>query len=632
MTYWLPGRVQATLNIVGGSKMFCISNVAASVTSFMRKTTMRLAILVFFGAGQHALAQQGDECLTCHTGLPATESNLIAEDVATDPPVSAACDYSNADLFNGWGWNSILGESCPPVTEDVALNSCDYSNAAQFNGWGWDPVAGQSCPPSENTDDPHANFPICSATLYDADGDGFGWENQASCIVTSASTPPPTFTNQQTGNQVDLVRAYWDGNTDLADRVVQCDLYYYDSYYMQYRTEDFPFRAGAGINNQVFPSYRFHHLALPPESPYLGWIADVSYVDNGVVTSTPLATYPHWTTDDGRYIGPTLLREPYLELITRNNGSKAVRAWVNSRQDTALNLKDSGNRVRRDGFFECYDINGRDLEPTGVVRGGTTSPRVLSNLVFTTEGSSRTDPSEINNKETGTPVALTKAYWNYNQDLGGKTVSCTARAYLGPDHDLRYRRVWNFNFIYPEHFTNSDNRIYYNRYQVSGDVYSTGRSIALDNGLLKRDLTGHSMFVSPYYEVIPGAVRFWQSSDFHVECQGISPTGSAPVVVDRNQCDYSNASQFGGWGWNPVTRQSCPPASPAPEPVTTNNCDYSNAASFNGWGWNPIVRESCPPVSTVQTVTTDSNCDYSNAATQDGWGWNAVTRQSCPPL
>ena len=49
------------------------------------------------------------------------------------------CDYQDAHLYNGWGWNPYTGTSCAP--------RCDYSNADANNGWGWDPYAGVSCPP-----------------------------------------------------------------------------------------------------------------------------------------------------------------------------------------------------------------------------------------------------------------------------------------------------------------------------------------------------------------------------------------------------------------------------------------------------------------------------------------------------
>ncbi len=597
--------------------------------------------LALVAAAQKVGAQQGAECLECHTGLPATAANLIPEETE-EQIASATCDYSSADLFDGWGWNPVTRESCPPLegggeTTETSSN-CDYTNADLYDGWGWDPVARQSCPPLESSD-PHARFPICSATFYDAEGDGFGWENEASCIVTSDSTPPPVFTNQQTGNQVDLVRAYWDGNSDLADRVVQCDLYYYDSYSMTYRTEDFPFRAGAGINNQVFPAYRFHHLALPPESPFEGFIADAAYVDNGEVLSTPLAAQPFWTTDDGRYIGPTVLQDPYLELVTRNSGAQAVRLWVNSRQDTALDLLDSGNRVRRDGYFECYDISGRDLRPTGRQGGGTNSPRVLSDLVVSSEGlSGQAQPEAIRNLDTGSDVSLRKAFWNYNQDLGGRSFSCESNVYLECDDcPTNYMPIEFFEYSFAKHFTSSGNRIHF----TSGPVLGLfNESFLVENGVVQlSDYAIGGIFGSPYIEDTSQGVRFWTDSEFYTECIGISPTGTEPAVVNNNQCDYSSADAHDGWGWNSVTRTSCPPVSESSgtDPVeteVTDGCDYSNAG-LDGWGWNPVTRTSCAPLTSgtgnVPENTESDNCDYSSAGS-DGWGWNPVSLMSCPPL
>ena len=394
------------------------------------------ALFAIFGS-QVAVAQQGSECLACHTGLPATFENLITEESSNEPIASNACDYSSADLFNGWGWNPITQESCPPLTDAPLLASnCDYANAASFDGWGWNPISRMSCPPLQE-EDPHTVFPVCSATFYDVDGDGFGWENEASCIVTSESALPPIFTNNQTGYQVDLVRANWHANNDIANRVIQCDLYYYDSYSGQYLLEPVPFRAGASLNNQVFPSYRFHHQSLPLESPFIGMIDSVEYVEGSTITPTSFAGDANWTTNDGRYIGPTVLQSPYVELISLANGTKAIRTWHESRFDTALNLAFSGNRVQRDGFFECRDISGSDLTPT---RG-----------MATTE-----------------------------------------------------------------------------------------------------------------------------------------------TVASSNQCDYSNANSSNGWGWNPVTRESCAPQTDAAD-NNNQSCDYSNAGTQNGWGWNESTGQSCPP-------------------------------------
>lgn len=57
-----------------------------------------------------------------------------------------------------------------------------------------------------------------------------------------------------------------------------------------------------------------------------------------------------------------------------------------------------------------------------------------------------------------------------------------------------------------------------------------------------------------------------------------------------SSCDYTYASLNGGWGWNPVTLESCPPVEVA------DNCDYADAGVNGGWGWDPIAMQSCSPL------------------------------------
>lgn len=139
-----------------------------------------------------------------------------------------------------------------------------------------------------------------------------------------------------------------------------------------------------------------------------------------------------------------------------------------------------------------------------------------------------------------------------------------------------------------------------------------------------------------------------------VETNDESPT---TTLSPEPNCDYSNADISNGWGWNPVTRQSCAPvaaespvttespATTAPPPIEpipvveyiTDHCDYSNADASNGWGWNPVTRESCAPITENATEeqaaagNNSNDCNYTNADNFNGWGWNPVTRESCPP-
>ena len=55
----------------------------------------------------------------------------------------------------------------------------------------------------------------------------------------------------------------------------------------------------------------------------------------------------------------------------------------------------------------------------------------------------------------------------------------------------------------------------------------------------------------------------------------------------NGRCDYSDAQNHGGWGWNAATGGSCPPAN------DQGYCDFSHADSNDGWGWNPVTNQSC---------------------------------------
>lgn len=87
------------------------------------------------------------------------------------------------------------------------------------------------------------------------------------------------------------------------------------------------------------------------------------------------------------------------------------------------------------------------------------------------------------------------------------------------------------------------------------------------------------------------------------------------------ECDFSDARNNFGWGWNPVTGTSCPPTDrdqvldlflPDPDAAGTDEpsrerlidniravyCDYTDAPLHDGWGWNNVLFESCPPIVT----------------------------------
>ena len=61
---------------------------------------------------------------------------LIAIDANSDQQdFAGGCDYSNASIHDGWGWNAITGDSCPPLSAE--RSACVDSDG---DGWGWDGI------------------------------------------------------------------------------------------------------------------------------------------------------------------------------------------------------------------------------------------------------------------------------------------------------------------------------------------------------------------------------------------------------------------------------------------------------------------------------------------------------------
>lgn len=44
-------------------------------------------------------------------------------------------------------YKNTIGDSQAPASVTVPADNCQYYNAAIYQGWGWDPVTRQSCPP-----------------------------------------------------------------------------------------------------------------------------------------------------------------------------------------------------------------------------------------------------------------------------------------------------------------------------------------------------------------------------------------------------------------------------------------------------------------------------------------------------
>jgi len=212
------------------------------------------------------------------------------------------------------------------------------------------------------------------------------------------------------------------------------------------------------------------------------------------------------------------------------------------------------------------------------------------------------------NLETGNSVGLIRARWEPS-DLLDDMVCQLFR------FDGTYYQAADGGTLY-EHYPLSQNAPF-----AGNVVFVSGSSVvtqtwSLDNGIYY----GPSpLALSPWVQIVdyshvtgsppvntPNAVRVWQTDTLFSHCHTTDPDA---VIIPTGSVSQENAVST----------------------TSNDNCDYSNAVIHNGWGWNPVTAESCAPGETAQTQGLD-NCDYSNADIHDGWGWNAVTGQSCAPL
>lgn len=97
-------------------------------------------------------------------------------------------------------------------------------------------------------------------------------------------------------------------------------------------------------------------------------------------------------------------------------------------------------------------------------------------------------------------------------------------------------------------------------------------------------------------------------------------------TTENDNCDYSDAHLYDGWGWDPINFESCAPQN---QESSDEDCDYASANLNDGWGWNPVTQQSCAPPTDAEIQP--GNCDYSDAPLYAGWGWDPVTMQSCAP-
>jgi hypothetical protein len=89
---------------------------------------------------------------------------------------------------------------------------------------------------------------------------------------------------------------------------------------------------------------------------------------------------------------------------------------------------------------------------------------------------------------------------------------------------------------------------------------------------------------------------------------------AAPLRANGGCVDHDGD----GIGWNGAVCEVTVP--------TNDNCDYSAAIYNAGWGYNPVTQQSCPPLADSPGFTPEDACEQIGP---DGWGWNSFRQESC---
>lgn len=381
-------------------------------------------------------------------------------------------------------------------------------------------------------------IPACSHQYSDADGDGFGWENSASCIITIDSEPPPTYINEETGLEVELVRPNWDGNSDFVNRVIECQLYLFDDANQRYIPDPDDYVARSSLH--------FEHLPLPSSEPYQGH----------VFPNVPTNSFSYWTISDGLYNGSNLLNDPYIELIENANGVKSIRTWEYPNA-TPVGVYDfpyissyhsDWSITPPRGYYQCEDVSGSDFMPTGSPGEPTSQPYELADLTLSVRANDGESTDEVIDLRTGLPVVQEKIYWNYNEDLAASPlgiIGCQSyefseggNTYIQGHADAEY-------YYYIRAFEGADVGNLRHRTQFEGieSTYITTHT----NGIVEPEF--RSVFSSDKAEILSdSSIRLWTSSQYHILCWNVQPTGAAPdgavdseTIADLNE-DNTNVS------------------------------------------------------------------------------------------
>lgn len=165
--------------------------------------------------------------------------------------------------------------------------------------------------------------PVCREVAADADGDGFGWQDNGSCIVTMESEPAPEIINRETNELVNLTRAYWNPPADLYNKTIFCFNNIFNTSRGVYVADNDP-------NRETHYTFHYTHFPLTAASPFTGTVRSEHFVTAGPNSELYYdESFTSWSMDNGIYTGGAPFTEsPYVEVVTvPSTNEQAIRTW-----------------------------------------------------------------------------------------------------------------------------------------------------------------------------------------------------------------------------------------------------------------------------------------------------------------
>ena len=166
----------------------------------------------------------------------------------------------------------------------------------------------------------------------------------------------PNIVNPDTGSVVELTRAYWDANTDIANRTIQCDFFRYNPVSAAFEIEP---ESGQPPFTSRERTASYFHSPLPDIEPRMNYARVGDDPRFSVFNNIPL-----WSVVDGVYSGLAPLAESeYVEIVAyQSSENNAVRVWYDD--------------VQTANYHVCYATDGQAFLPGG-------APGVNTCLLYT---------------------------------------------------------------------------------------------------------------------------------------------------------------------------------------------------------------------------------------------------------